>query len=316
MKTLGIRMWKAIKLPLALGFFFWATSLMAAPPTNSSADRTPDHYQSIITVLDQLESKYPRDQVSFFQIRAHANALWSSSRQSGNLYSRSTTGTRNKAPSGTTRLVRRDSDGHGDVYAGCANLLDKELLNELQKICGNQVPVGYQGAQDIIFSKLDNHDGEVECVYTGRRIKTVGEPNATDMNVEHTWPQSQGAVGDAKCDLHHLFPTDAMANNKRSSFPFGNVQNVTWEQGGSKFDGAKFETRDQQKGDTARAKFYFAMRYGKMIPNAEEAALRDWSKNDPVSDYEKTRNNQIENFQHNRNPFVDHPEFIDQVRDF
>ncbi|MBF0501400.1 MAG: endonuclease [Candidatus Riflebacteria bacterium] len=203
-----------------------------------------------------------------------------------------------------------------DLYATCKGLKDKALRDELLKICGNQAPIDYQAAQAVIFEKLDNHDGFVECAYTGRKLQTTTEPPSTNMNIEHTWPQSQGAVGIAKCDLHHLFPTDSHANNVRSSFPYGTVTKATWTEGGSKFDGSEFEVRPEHRGDTARAMFYFALRYGKQIPNDEEAVLRQWSKDDPVDAAEKTRNDMIENIQHNRNPFVDHPEFIDQITDF
>ncbi|MBF0407404.1 MAG: endonuclease [Candidatus Riflebacteria bacterium] len=156
----------------------------------------------------------------------------------------------------------------------------------------------------------------VECIYTGRKIQTNQEPDSSDMNVEHSWPQSLGAVGIAKCDLHHLFPTDSKANSKRSSFPFGMVDKPIWEEGESQFDGSKFEIRPCQRGNTARGMFYFSIRYNKRIPNNEEAVLRQWFKEDPVDATEKARNDAIEKIQHNRNPFIDHPEFVDQIKDF
>ena len=49
------------------------------------------------------------------------------------------------------------------------------------------------------------------------------------MNTEHTWPQSKGATGAAKSDLHHLFPTDSKANSIRGNHPFGIVTGaVSW----------------------------------------------------------------------------------------
>jgi endonuclease I len=34
---------------------------------------------------------------------------------------------------------------------------------------------------------------------------------------------------------------------------------------------------------------------------------------DPVDDYERRRNSVIFGFQHNRNPFIDHPEFVSKI---
>ncbi|MFZ5949748.1 MAG: endonuclease, partial [Candidatus Rifleibacteriota bacterium] len=39
-------------------------------------------------------------------------------------------------------------------------------------------------------------------------------------------------------------------------------------------------------------------------------------REDPVDEEEKARNDRIENIQHNRNPFVDRPDFVDQISDF
>jgi endonuclease I len=52
------------------------------------------------------------------------------------------------------------------------------------------------------------------------------------------------------------------------------------------------------------------------IDRNEEETLRQWNKEDPVDAKEMARNDRIENFQHNRNPFVDCPEFIDRISDF
>jgi len=77
-----------------------------------------------------------------------------------------------------------------------------------------------------------------------------------------------------------------------------------------------FEVRAEKRGNVARAKFYFAVRYNLQIPAAEEATLRAWHAEDPVDDSEVKRNDAVETLQKNRNPFVDHPEFVARIRDF
>lgn len=108
-----------------------------------------------------------------------------------------------------------------------------------------------------------------------------------------------------------------------------------------------FEPQDSDKGDIARALFYMAACYNNLsgtdtiseynpnlilvnyITDAGEAEassathpvamgilddLLEWHKNDPVDEYEIHRNNLIyKNFQHNRNPFIDFPEWVDIV---
>ncbi|MDW2116904.1 endonuclease, partial [Vibrio sp. 1731] len=41
--------------------------------------------------------------------------------------------------------------------------------------------------------------------------------------------------------------------------------------------------------------------------------LKRWHKNDPVSAKEIRRNDLVFEFQGNRNPFIDHPEFVEQI---
>ena len=105
------------------------------------------------------------------------------------------------------------------------------------------------------------------------------------------------------------------------------VKNVDWSEGGSKrgtgIGGATvFEPRDQQKGDTARALLYFYTVYGRVGSTdtsnfkLEEATLHAWNQADPVDATERQRNDAIFAAQGNRNPFVDHPEWVDKVGNF
>ena len=83
-------------------------------------------------------------------------------------------------------------------------------------------------------------------------------------------------------------------------------------------------------GDFARTYFYLSTFYmniweccddvgvnGSSIKPWMEAELRQWHKLDPVDKYEVARNNMIySDYQHNRNPFIDYPELVDQIDDF
>jgi endonuclease I/subtilisin-like proprotein convertase family protein len=200
-------------------------------------------------------------------------------------------------------------------------LRDAALQSAIKKASAGKHVVGYNEARKHIFSDLDVKNGKVKCVYTGREINGGKIPNSNDMNTEHTWPQSKGATGDAKSDLHHLFPTDSKANSTRSSFPFGKVEKVQWSQGGSKFGldarGNKvFEPADEHKGNVARAMFYFSTEYGKAIPDAEEAVLREWNKLDAVDADELARTRKIAGIQGNVNQFVEHSHLADRISNF
>ncbi len=206
-------------------------------------------------------------------------------------------------------------------YRSVDGLCGGEFRSALAQLISTNIDLSYRGARYQMFSRLDNRDGEVCGVYTGVCIKTRGIPNSNKMNCEHSWPQSRGAVGIAKDDLHHLFPVDSKVNSRRSNYPFCNVDRAKWSGGGSRFGvdasgDTCFEPRDEHKGDVARAMFYFALRYHKAIDPAQEEALRGWLELDPVSEKELERNDEIDELQHNRNPFIDIPEFVDLISDF
>lgn len=163
------------------------------------------------------------------------------------------------------------------------------------------------------------------------------------FNREHLMPQSIfGERAPMKADAHHVIPTDGKVNGQRSNYAFGKVGNATWTStNGSKlgsnlnsgysagYSGIVFEPIDEFKGDVARALLYFATRYEDKMASYSHAMLNrtknecfsPWFKNvlltwhaqDPVSQREIVRNNAVYNFQGNRNPYVDHPEYVEMI---
>jgi len=156
-------------------------------------------------------------------------------------------------------------------------------------------------------------------------------------NREHSLPKSWwgGAQDTMYSDLFHLVPTDGYVNSKRSNHPFGEVGSATWTStngcmvGTSNYpgySGTVFEPIDDYKGDFARNYFYMATRYmskfsswnSDMIAGNDFSTwalnmLIDWHNNDPVSQKELDRNDDIYGIQGNRNPFIDHPEWVADI---
>jgi hypothetical protein len=172
-----------------------------------------------------------------------------------------------------------------------------------------------------MYGEIDNVNGKVTCVYTGRvaTFNTRSGATSQSFNCEHTWPQSLFNQNEPeRADMHHLFSTDETANGRRANYPFGVVSNASWSDGGSKLGGSVFEPRDEQKGASARAMLYFVLRYqdySNFIDN-QEATLVDWHKTFGPSAIEIARNEGIFSYQKNRNPMVDHPEFIERINVF
>ena len=155
-------------------------------------------------------------------------------------------------------------------------------------------------------------------------------------NREHTFPS--GWSNDAYpmyTDLFQLMPTDGFVNNKRGNLPYGVVGAVDWtSQNGSRtgmanvqgYSGTVFEPIDAFKGDVARNYFYMLTRYKDEAPgwtsdmllngdlsNWAEYLLLQWHQADPVDQKELDRNNAVFAIQGNRNPFIDHPEWVASI---
>lgn len=216
-------------------------------------------------------------------------------------------------------------------YNNTYNLWDNELKTALHNLVYNHTSLGYDTARAQMYGYIDNENGRVRCVYTGAyyNVSPGDMPNSSDLNCEHTWPQSMGAEGVAKSDLHHLFPTNPSPNSSRGNLPFGIVTSVqnTFGSGayiskrGTNSGGTTvFEPADPHKGDAARAMYYFSICYdnpNNFLASAnQEATFRTWNTVDPVSAYEIARNTQIMGVQHNTNPFVDYPQLVDRIYSF
>jgi endonuclease I len=169
---------------------------------------------------------------------------------------------------------------------------------------------------DFVVDQCGNYGGEGDC-----------------YNREHSFPKSWfNDAAPMVTDLFHIYPTDGYVNGMRSNYPFGEVGSATWTStNGSKvgscvfpgYSGIVFEPIDEYKGDFARSYFYMLTRYldvasswsspmlsGGNFSSWAEDLLIQWHEADPVSDKEVDRNNEVHDIQSNRNPFIDHAEWV------
>ncbi|MBN8695694.1 MAG: endonuclease [Bacteroidetes bacterium] len=159
-------------------------------------------------------------------------------------------------------------------------------------------------------------------------------------NREHSWPQSWfNSETTPSSDLFHVYPTDGYVNNIRSNYPYAEVGwvNTTTLNGSTLgfssstgYASAAFEPIDEYKGDLARSYFYMSTRYmnedagwstsaatnkSELLPWQVDQLLI-WAHQDTVSAKEIARNNAIYQIQNNRNPYIDHPGWIDSIWHF
>lgn len=271
----------------------------------------------------------------------------SSSSSSNNNQSSSSSKTSNSSSS----LLELSGEYSGTYYNNLSTTTNGQtLIKELHKIIStNTVNIGYDGLLEA-YKKTDVKPGTniIWDMYSNESY-TVGSDYAPTYkkegdgyNREHSVPQSWfNEASPMKADLFHVYPTDSYVNGRRGSYLYGEVSSPTYTSGnGSKvgpstnslYSGTVFEPIDEYKGDFARTYFYMATRYmdkvGSWTKGSAQKAFSGsypyltnysvdlftkWAKQDPVSQKEINRNNEVYKLQKNRNPYIDHPEFIEII---
>ncbi len=113
--------------------------------------------------------------------------------------------------------------------------------------------------------------------------------------------------------MHNLRAADTNVNSTRSNNVF---INQVYNAGGLGNYNSKWYPGDEHRGDVARIIFYMDIRWGNdtHISNIGDlATFKAWHEADPVNAFEINRNNVIYGYQHNRNPFIDHPELVNMI---
>ncbi|MER7711410.1 endonuclease [Streptomyces werraensis] len=222
-------------------------------------------------------------------------------------------------------------------YDAAAGKTGTALKSALHTIISDQTKLSYSAVWDAlkVTDQDPDNSSNVILLYSGiSRSKTLNGGDVGDWNREHVWAKSHGDFGTSTgpgTDLHHLRPEDVQVNSIRGNKDFDNGGSSFTNSGGSLTDSNSFEPRDAVKGDVARMILYMAVRYEgtdgwpDLEPNdtvtngtnpyhGRLSVLKQWHQQDPPSAFEVNRNDVIfASYQHNRNPFIDHPEWVEAI---
>jgi endonuclease I len=240
-----------------------------------------------------------------------------------------------------------------NYYSSASGLSGAPLKTALYNIIKGHTAIGYDNLWPV-FQVTDDQNNQGALVWDmySNCSFTFGSEQCGSYSVEcdcynkeHSFPQSWfSSASPMVSDLFQVYPTDGKVNGIRDNFPYGEVGSADYTStNGSKrgscitsgYNGTVFEPADVYKGDFARTYFYMATRYENLIggwqskANADDVLdgtsfpcydswflnlLGEWHVQDPVSQKEIERNNDIYTlYQNNRNPYIDHPEYVYQV---
>ena len=215
-------------------------------------------------------------------------------------------------------------------YYSSATGTGTTLQNNLHNIIDNHVVRSYGDAR-FALQTLDqdpNNPSNVILIYNGASVDGTWDSGVT-WNREHQWPRGRGvdSSGPDNADLFNLRPCNPTVNNNRANEPFGTISSSYWD------PDALSPSNVHDRGDCARTCFYMATRYDGSDSATTNLTLTDsfpsgnqmgdlsemveWHFSDPVNETERRRNHLVYSsadnpsyFQGNRNPFIDHPEFV------
>jgi endonuclease I len=225
-----------------------------------------------------------------------------------------------------------------DYYASISpGLTGSALKQAIHNLIDNHTTFTYASTTaNTIMMNADedpNNPNNLIEIYTGDSENFISSR-------EHVWAKSHGDFGTTKptgADLHNLKPCQSNVNSTRGNKDFDDGGTEVSSAPGNYHDTDSWEPRDEVKGDIARIIFYMDVRYEGDVsgePNlvvvngvdTEDStisgvygehgnlnALLQWHLDDPVDAFEMNRNDVIHQYQKNRNPFIDHPEWVFEI---
>lgn len=234
--------------------------------------------------------------------------------------------------------ARLSAQGFESVFPG---LNGAELIDSVASHYRPDTVLDYANARDTLYANiLSVPDDSIRCIYSGHTLYLDPTQDPTQyiylngasngMNTEHAYPQGKGAAdGNARSDMHHLYPARIPVNEARGDSPFTEIpdaQTTKWFirnqvftsipnaniNGYSEYKVGAFEPRESVKGDLARSVFYFYTMYRAQAnladPNffeLQRPTLCQWANLDPADSTELRKTWGIAAYQDGKpNPFV------------
>ncbi len=223
------------------------------------------------------------------------------------------------------------------TYYNSATGAGATLKTQLRTIVTTMTGVNYGDARfSAPYTDADpNISGNILLIYNRASIDGTWNSTTLPWNREHIWPESRlgasasNGTANIASDQFNLRPANVAINSNRGNSPFGN-DTATGEYG---YRGSQWYPGDADAGDVARAQFYMATRYSQLslvdtspsgLQMGDLSALVNFHYRDVPDTFEQRRNHTIYGLagasgspaitnpyrQQNRNPYVDHPEFV------
>ena len=188
----------------------------------------------------------------------------------------------------------------------------------------------------VLVDKDLNNAGKLIGFYDGRSINGTWDSGST-WNREHVWPQSKGVSSGYAMgyDMNSVRPAWTAQNSDRGNTAYGESSSY-YDPNDIAINNSDYQSVNlgSYRGDAARIILYCYLNYGKLgsaqnyLFNGAAQLLEkfgtsgvfeslkvllSWHQLDPPSLTEMLRNDGGQDFQGNRNPFIDYPELAGMI---
>ena len=198
----------------------------------------------------------------------------------------------------------------GTSYVGDGDEIEICSVSDINKFISQKT-----SAINFVDMKVELKDGTIKDLETINRL--------------YVYKNGEGADGGVASDYHNLFASFSSGNSSRSNKQFGIV-----EDGTSSYDykatDLLFEPNDSDKGKLARAILYMDTCYEDVSlldgsysedhtlfynhgMHGNKEIIISWAKTYGVDYHEYQHNIRVEEYQNNRNPYIDFPGLVDYV---
>ena len=224
------------------------------------------------------------------------------------------------------------------ISAEQRTIVGETVKERLRRLYGSHKSLGYKKARQQIYNFADCENDKMTLIYGGSTYdwKCGGSnmPSSTVVNAEHVVPQSFfNKKNPMVCDMHHIFASPSKVNNKRSNYPFAemdfdecgefchdNACSSSRPANPAEYsclskDKKHWMPRAEDKGIVARAVLYFVTMYDDVAISrvGDLETFKAWNRMYPPTEREKARNEATNISQGNRNPYIDDYTLVDQA---
>jgi len=190
-------------------------------------------------------------------------------------------------------------------YSDCDYKIKEKKLIPIHKTCGFHYRKNKNRSERIEWEHVVPawHFGhQLRCWQNGGRM-TCRSTNSKFKQME--------------ADMHNLVPAIGEINGDRSNFKYGMIEGEKRAYGQVNmevaFSNKKAEPQESVFGDIARVYFYMRDRYGLRISKTQEKMFIAWNNIDPVSSWEKEKNQMVKKLQGDENLYVTNYQKIEQL---